>query len=551
METFDTLEVPKELSRFIANWMTARSFRVRLVAPTGQYLSVPYVQNRGVPQGGVLSPLMWLILVNGMPDKVRGHLRRVEPSLRIDEDFILQVFADDISVALKGANMQDMMQTARKLGRILDSVLREIGLKLSIQKCKNFIMQALAGAIKQFKRGDPRSKWFRAKEVTRQNAVRSLEIPADKDASDGTAAMPYQNADGFKLLGLTLDNKWAFHDHMSSMQRKLRVRMAIVRKVSNSTWGLENRILTTTVHALVESLFNYGLTVTGSAMSLEDLEDVDKKILNQVARRVAAVGYSIRREVLYTLADIRSAHNHYLLKVANVLDRTLRAAKTQAQKRLLSHINREWPKEQLWTTPQVLEWKAGPKWPPDTAETTAEFWERLQHQKRWSPQIAMQDISWWRNEGSRAHEDGWLKQAEMSIFHAQAEEIRELREDKSRIFQYGGLKDWRDVAIRVLQSIGWNPGCVYEDTIYPQKVGSNTIRWDKITSAENPTRKQLNTQSSIEIFIMDWQLEKLGIAMTLVRYQNSMLLGYIQIMGQSIGETNWTQPSLALAASLT
>ena len=469
METFDTLEVPKELSRFIANWMTARSFRVRLVAPTGQYLSVPYVQNRGVPQGGVLSPLMWLLLVNGMPNRVRGHLRRVAPSLRIDEDFILQVFADDISVALKGADMQDLLGTARKLGQILDMVLREIGLKLSIQKCRNFILQALMGAIKQFKRGDPKSKWFRAKEVTRQNAARSLVAPMDKDTSSETAAMPYPNADGLKLLGLTLDNKWAFHDHMSSMQRKLRVRMAIVRKVSNSTWGLENRILTTTVHALMESLFNYGLTVTGSAMSLEDLEAVDKKILNQVARRVAAAGYSIRREVLYTLADIRSAHNHYLLKVANVLDRTLRATKTQAQKRLLSHINREWPKEQLWKTKQEFKWKAGPKWPADTAETTEEFWERIEHQKRWRPHIAMEEISWWCSENNRAQGDGWLAPAEMSIFHAQAEEIRELREDKTRIFQYEGLKGWRDVAIRVLRSIGWNPGCVYEDTIYPQK----------------------------------------------------------------------------------
>ena len=49
---------------------------------------------------------------------------------------------------------------------------------------------------------------------------------------------------------------------------------------------------------------------------------------------------------------------------------------------------------------------------------------------------------------------------------------------------------------------------------------------------------------------MDWQLEKLGVAMTLVRRQEGTLLGYVQIMGQSIGETSWAQPSLALAASL-
>ena len=47
------------------------------------------------------------------------------------------------------------------------------------------------------------------------------------------------------------------------------------------------------------------------------------------ARGKARAGYAIRKEVPYTLADVRSAHTHYLLKVANVVadccDRKTRA----------------------------------------------------------------------------------------------------------------------------------------------------------------------------------------------------------------------------------
>ena len=39
MGALDQVQAPKVLSRFIGNWMTARSFIVRLAAPTGQYLS--------------------------------------------------------------------------------------------------------------------------------------------------------------------------------------------------------------------------------------------------------------------------------------------------------------------------------------------------------------------------------------------------------------------------------------------------------------------------------------------------------------------------------
>ena len=74
-------------------------------------------------------------------------------------------------------------------------------------------------------------------------------------------SLPFQSEPSFKLLGLTLDNVWSFDTHMSDTRRKMKMRMAILNKVSNSVWGLENRIRTTTSHARFESLFNYGLTV--------------------------------------------------------------------------------------------------------------------------------------------------------------------------------------------------------------------------------------------------------------------------------------------------
>ena len=86
-----------------------------------------------------------------------------------------------------------------------------------------------------------------------------------------------------------------------------------------------------TAHTLVESVIKYGLTLTGASTTAEDLGRLDTSALNPIKRRVPGVGYSIRRHVLFALADVRSVQNHYLLKVADVMDRVLRASSTQAE----------------------------------------------------------------------------------------------------------------------------------------------------------------------------------------------------------------------------
>ena len=116
--------------------------------------------------------------------------------------------------------------------------------------------------------------------------------------------------------------------------------------------GIGDRILTKTVHALVEGVIGYGLTLTGSSISVEDMEKTDTVALNPMARRVTGLGYSVRREVLFSLADMRTTQNHHLQKVANVLDRVLRAGGTQAQANLMRYLSTQRMEgEQLWTSP--------------------------------------------------------------------------------------------------------------------------------------------------------------------------------------------------------
>ena len=77
--------------------------------------------------------------------------------------------------------------------------------------------------------------------------------------------LPFPAAESFRLLGMKLDCRRTFREHLKDAREKLRVRRGVLGKVSNTAWGLETRALTTTAHALIESPITYGLTATGSA----------------------------------------------------------------------------------------------------------------------------------------------------------------------------------------------------------------------------------------------------------------------------------------------
>ena len=199
-------------------------------------------------------------------------------------------------------------EQAHRLLGVLQQILARLGLALSPPKCKNFIIFSQGRALGLFKRGDPTTRWMKTKEEARHGALQLLTTQTQQGIRQDQQ-MPFPGIRSIKLLGLKLDSQWSFHQHMEEMQDKLGLRSEIAAKVGNSTWRLENRVMTTTAHTLIESLINYGLNVTGSVAAVGDFNTIDTRILNPIARGVAGVGYTIRREILFSLANLGSVRN--------------------------------------------------------------------------------------------------------------------------------------------------------------------------------------------------------------------------------------------------
>ena len=79
---------------------------------SGHHLSRPYYQKKGAPQGGVLSPLMWLLLVNRMPDGILGEMSREMPDADLRDGLLLQLFAGDISAVVCAPTEEEVVEKA-------------------------------------------------------------------------------------------------------------------------------------------------------------------------------------------------------------------------------------------------------------------------------------------------------------------------------------------------------------------------------------------------------------------------------------------------------
>ena len=66
--------------RYVEGWLTYRNFKVRLRAPPGYYFSAARLMTHGLPHGGVLSPILWLLAFGSIQPKLEAT-RKAEPEI--------------------------------------------------------------------------------------------------------------------------------------------------------------------------------------------------------------------------------------------------------------------------------------------------------------------------------------------------------------------------------------------------------------------------------------------------------------------------------------
>ena len=214
-DLFD-LDFRGRLPTFIEGFLSERLFDVRV----GSTLSQLYKQEMGVPQGSILSPILFNIKINNI---IKHVTKGLDASL----------FVDDFALCIRGSRLSTLERTMQLCIDRINQWVVENGFKFSASKtvCMHFTK----------KRGicDKPS-------ITLENT----ELQVVEEA---------------KFLGLIFDKRLTFKSHVSQLRKKCEKALDILRVVGHTDWGADKVTLLHLYRALIRSKLDYGCIVYGSA----------------------------------------------------------------------------------------------------------------------------------------------------------------------------------------------------------------------------------------------------------------------------------------------
>jgi len=210
---------------YIKNFLSNRTLQVRV----GDKLSSSFVVKNGTPQGSIISPLLFLVMINDLPDDIT----QTETSL----------FADDSCLFTSGRRLDVIL---RKMQDSLDKLKAWCdvnGFKISMDKTVAVLFTCRRDAINaRLKIGD--------------NCV-AVENKA-------------------KFLGLIFDSKLTWNQHVSYIVDKCKKRLNLLRAVSGNKWGASKKTLLLIYRSLIRSVIEYG------SIAYDSMGEVNKRKLDSI-----------------------------------------------------------------------------------------------------------------------------------------------------------------------------------------------------------------------------------------------------------------------------
>ena len=436
--------------RVIHNWLRTRTFQVRLTVAEGNIYSHQYPISKGLPQGGVLSPLLWLTFFNSILNRVRQE--RAEYPLEGTETKEI-LFADDLTLLISADTQEELREAAVLYVNSLKNALRKMALTLNDSKCKNIIFNptVLRGGI--YRRSTDGIKLSTRERLARQwraAAPFSSEVmdfdPQQGGEPDGDplgAPYPFPLSDSLRVLGVTIDEYFALDEHFQSVLAKAPVRQGILHKVVNSSWGLEVGVLKMTHDAVIVSLMRYALTVTGSAYPPDLMRKMTTRIANITSRQIGGLSRSARIEALHFSVGTHTFQNLYVMHCADFLDSCLRASDSTIRTRLLRELSGYYKVDTFEITDVRI---ALPQ---------------KELQKRYERQVFIQYCSRtvWSCSAYRKAPLDYPAGRINSVYVSNAPEIERSLLHSMDVYNYRDTYTWLDVALQYLGAIGWAPEC--------------------------------------------------------------------------------------------
>jgi len=217
---------------FVTDFLSNRSIRVRV----GAAVSNSYELQNGTPQGSVISPLLFLLMVDDIEEPENGAK--------------LSLFADDSAVWKSGSNVAAMTRDIQRYLDRLTTFFERWGFKLSASKTVAIVFT--------------RNQHFR---------------PDDVQLTIGGCRIKVENT--VRFLGVIFDKAVTWTPHIDQVVARCNKRLNLLKVMAGTRWGASKDVLLLVYKALIRSLIDYGSIAydTASHTAKAKLESIQYKAL--------------------------------------------------------------------------------------------------------------------------------------------------------------------------------------------------------------------------------------------------------------------------------
>ena len=222
--------------RWLSRFLSQRFVKVRYGSKSSRYRQ----QKRGLPQGAVLSCALFNVMIND----VITELKKI-PGIQV------LCYADDLTIWATSSDVQALENAMNEALRRLHSWCSENDMIVNKEKTT-------------------------AQIFTMSTKDHNVELSFDTE--------PLEVAQMTKYLGVTLDKKLSWSNHIESVAEKATKRLCILRRLTGATWGASQDVLAATYKTYIRPLLEYGSEAysTASEASKKKLDSVQNNALRIV-----------------------------------------------------------------------------------------------------------------------------------------------------------------------------------------------------------------------------------------------------------------------------